>query len=104
MMSVPDPTEEGSHHKISSTRPVISKKDPSFIFINQSCEFSPYCILSSLQGSDAVVGGVASAVDDNGEDDGGGRRHHATTNPVMKTMSTMAAVADDDGVDGQRRR
>jgi hypothetical protein len=51
MMSVPDPTEEGSHHKISSTRPVISKKDPSFIFINQSCEFSPYCILSSLQGS-----------------------------------------------------
>ena len=55
-------------------------------------------------GEDAVVGGVASAVDDNGEDDGGGRQHHATTNPVMKTMSTMAAVADDDGVDGQRRR
>ena len=55
-------------------------------------------------GEDAVDGGVASAVDDNGEDDGGGRWHHATTNPVMKTMSTMAAVADDDGVDGQRRR
>jgi hypothetical protein len=55
-------------------------------------------------GGDAVVGGVASAVDDNGEDDGGGRWHHATTNPVMATMSTMVAVAYNDGVGGQQRR
>jgi hypothetical protein len=42
-------------------------------------------------------------VDDNGEDEGGSR-HQATTNPVMATMATMVAVADDDGVSGRQRR
>jgi hypothetical protein len=40
-------------------------------------------------------------VDNNGEDEGGSRRHQLTTNPVMVSM---AAVADDDGVDGQQRQ
>jgi hypothetical protein len=52
-------------------------------------------------GGDAVVGGVALAVDDNGEDDNGIRRHQATTNPVL---TTMAGVADNDGVGGRRQR
>ena len=52
-------------------------------------------------GGEAVVGGFAAGVDDNGEDDDGIRRHQATTNPVMVTM---AAVADNDGIGGRRRR
>jgi len=40
-------------------------------------------------------------VEDNDEDDNGISQHQATTNPMM---ATMAAVADNDGDGGQRRR